>query len=307
MYLKRHVALILVISILSISLLGADNSDAFNFDAYNLKVVAERVDNGQFIFELEDKDNNLFTVITKDSITESQMKKIIELKDTFHSWKYLTIAQMTFVIFENEIEINMNPKTFEYKDVDFTKYISAGIGFFHGNVTEYRFRLTINNNYPRISGTLTTELEFCEAILAAVQGQSSDITLPSNGETDEYGSNNSSTVVSSDYKRIMEEINSLKETIFTIETELEMLKQENVVLRDDLEKLRRAILVLHNLGIFGNINIVKMKAIERIVSLKEENPDIMQEEAAEILRMENYDINMHEIFLVFSVYFNEFK
>jgi hypothetical protein len=67
------------------------------------------------------------------------------------------------------------------------------------------------------------------------------------------------------------------------------------------------VLVLHNMGIFGNIDPVHRQGIERIIELKAENPDLPQEEAAAILHQENIPMTKHEIFLVYCVYFNEFK
>ena len=88
---------------------------------------------------------------------------------------------------------------------------------------------------------------------------------------------------------------------------LDEVEKQDDELESAITRLRVAVLVLHNTGIFGNINPVQRQGIERIIALKKENPDMMQEEAAAILRREKTPMSIRRIFLVFDVYFNEFK
>jgi len=85
------------------------------------------------------------------------------------------------------------------------------------------------------------------------------------------------------------------------------MKTQNLTVSQDLEKLRRAVLTFHNMGLFGTIRTINREGILRILDLKEEKPDMAQEEAAEILKREGFTISTYEIFLIYGAYFNEFK
>ncbi|MDX9819718.1 MAG: hypothetical protein RBT16_12445, partial [Desulfococcus multivorans] len=71
--------------------------------------------------------------------------------------------------------------------------------------------------------------------------------------------------------------------------------------------LRYALLVLNNRGFFGSIRLPSEKGIERLVRMKKEEPGLSMEEAGARLKAEGIEMSGKEVFLVFSVYFNEFK
>lgn len=92
-----------------------------------------------------------------------------------------------------------------------------------------------------------------------------------------------------------------------LKAKLEDMKKEYGIVTEDLGRLRNAVLTFENLGLFGTIRTVSRESIMKILELKNERPNMTQEEAAEILSREGYSLSSYEIFLVFSVYFNEYK
>lgn len=288
--------------------------NADKFQEYGFTIVSKTLEKNQIIYQVSDGDGPDFTIITEDLILESNISQVIQFKNLFTDWNYLTISNMTFVFYAKEMEINIIPKTFEYKGVDFTKYISAGMSFFHTNVTEYNFRLYINDMYPRISGKLISEEKLCEEILAVIKKPTEYVEDSTDKPADTGKLENEINLLKQELSKVKEEVDKLREEVAALQNEqdelvtgINSLKEEDAVLHRSIEKLRRSILILHNTGIFGNIKAVNEDGIQRILELKKENPQLLQEEAAAILRKEGIGMTLHEIFLIFSVYFNEFK
>jgi hypothetical protein len=64
---------------------------------------------------------------------------------------------------------------------------------------------------------------------------------------------------------------------------------------------------LNNRGFFGSIRLPSEEGIAKLVALKEQEPSLSIKEAAERLKSLGIEMTNKEIFLVFSVYFNEFN
>ena len=78
-------------------------------------------------------------------------------------------------------------------------------------------------------------------------------------------------------------------------------------LSEEVEILRKAMITLHDKGLFGSVNIVDSEAISRILTMKDKDPKLTIEEAYSTLVKEKYSVTEYEVMLIFSVYFNEFK
>ncbi len=117
-----------------------------------------------------------------------------------------------------------------------------------------------------------------------------------------------------------EEIAALKDTISLLEGDIASLEgaiesgrearseleDQITLLMSEIDDLRKAILVIHNTGTFGNIRYIDRKAIERAVKLKDQDEDITQSEVHSILNREGYKVSEHAVFLIFALYFNEY-
>ncbi|WP_320130597.1 hypothetical protein [uncultured Sphaerochaeta sp.] len=85
------------------------------------------------------------------------------------------------------------------------------------------------------------------------------------------------------------------------------LQQSLKSLSEEVETLRKAMITLHDKGLFGSVNIVDSETISRILKMKDKDPKLTIEEAYSTLAKEKYSVTEYEVMLIFSVYFNEFK
>lgn len=280
--------------------------DGLDFPAHGFNLISKSNRDNQVVYRVKDDEGIPVSIVSTDEPDPSDLERVAFYHKRFSDWRYMQVASMTFVFYENELEINIMPESYIYEGVDFTRYISSGLGFYYTNVLEYNFRLYINNNYPRLKGRFFSEQKLSEKILAVVESPEAAVKSAAEHNLDWEGADTSdelNKVIGS----MKQEIASLRNTQASLQAKVDTLQRENQNLHGELAKMRRAVLVLHNLGIFGNINTVSINGIERIKALKEEDPDIMQEEAARILNKEGIPMSAHEIFLVYSLYFNEFK
>ncbi len=105
----------------------------------------------------------------------------------------------------------------------------------------------------------------------------------------------------------------LEGSITAMENAIEVGREERkdledriTLLTEEIEDLKKAILVIHNTGIFGNIRHIDRKAIEQAIRLKDQDEDITQPEVYESLKSQGYDVSEHAVFLIFALYFNEY-
>lgn len=88
----------------------------------------------------------------------------------------------------------------------------------------------------------------------------------------------------------------------------EALSEDYLALAQEVQLMRRAVLVFENRGFFGTLRIPEESVVEEIVQLKRENPQITIDEAEATLNEGREEaISDKVITLVFSLYFNEFE
>lgn len=282
--------LVVVISILCWIGIASVRSQDFSAVGLRLESTSETVEGIEYV--VSDEAGNRFSVVSAEEITDRQIGDVARYRTRFLAFRGLTIASFTVVFFENETEITIVPAVIEYRGENLARHIPSGISFFDVGRIEYGFRLRVGNRFPRISGRLTTEEALYDAILAAVAAPEPEEDTARASASEAQGMPDP-LVSAEEFAELRARVVALEETV--------------VSLQRDLSRLRRAILVLNNTGIFGNINPVPEEGIRRVVELKEDNPDLLQEEAADMLKREGITMSTHEIFLVFSLYFNEFR
>ena len=105
---------------------------------------------------------------------------------------------------------------------------------------------------------------------------------------------------------LQQDLSGIKNDLSRERDERKRLEEEVSLFREELDDLRKAILTIHNTGIFGNIRHVDRKAIDRAVSLKDRDEDITQSEMYTTLNREGYAVSEHAVFLIYALYFNEY-
>jgi len=117
---------------------------------------------------------------------------------------------------------------------------------------------------------------------------------------------------------VRQEIREVRDSLGALKQEVEASFQKSSQAQQSLEQkvsdlstefqlLRYALLVLNNRGFFGTIRLPSEAGINRLVELKKQQPKLTMDEAQEKLKAEGIEMTSKEVFLVFSVYFNEFK
>ena len=115
-------------------------------------------------------------------------------------------------------------------------------------------------------------------------------------------------------KQLLDEIDLLKKeiasmtlTLNSVKDSLNDLKEKQNSTEEELSDLRKAIITLHNIGVFGNIHTIDPSIIERIITLKQKNPELTQMEAKKLLARDKFAPTDQELFTIFAVYFNEYQ
>jgi hypothetical protein len=296
-------------------LLSVTSAYAVDWSAYGLGQVAETKQDKQTIYRLLDKDGREFSIVSLLEPTPAQLRGVTEFLKTSKLWTRIRIASINYVIYPSEIEINVRVSGLVYKNVDLEPYVTAGIGLYFSESLRYAFRLSVNHTYPRVVGSYSTEEELCKAMLAALtlaQGEAAakppqEVPPPVFPAALLMPAAPAAVASAASVAAPDPATEKALQQLSAIAGDLAALKAENERLKAELDILRKAVLTLSNLGIFGDVRTVDSAGIQKILALKKEKPELLQDEVADILRKENYKLTSYEIFLVFSVYFNEFR
>ena len=110
--------------------------------------------------------------------------------------------------------------------------------------------------------------------------------------------------LSNEIKETRDGIEALTKTMASQQKSMEARVE---ILEAEFMLLRYALLVLNNRGFFGSINLPSQDGIVKLVEMKKRDPALTMKEAEVRLKAEGIQMSSKEVFLVFSVYFNEFK
>ncbi len=75
---------------------------------------------------------------------------------------------------------------------------------------------------------------------------------------------------------------------------------------EDLAELRNTVRMFNNMDIFSSIQPVDEAAVDLAIHMKYENRDLGQKETIDLLAAESREISTYEMFLIFSVFFNQY-
>ncbi len=160
---------------------------------------------------------------------------------------------------------------------------------------------TVNEAVDALKEDAAKDLDYEVKIL------SNDIDILSQVVTQDRGERKREAAeLASAVTQIQQDAAQFKGDLSAARGERDALEQDILLLKGELDDLRKAILTIHNTGIFGNIRHVDRKAIERAVSLKDKDEDITQSEMYTMLNREGYAVSEHAVFLIYALYFNEY-
>ena len=104
-----------------------------------------------------------------------------------------------------------------------------------------------------------------------------------------------------------DEVEALKEAR---DAAVEQMNSLQILITDasgELQALRNAVMVFHNMGVFGSIRPIGQDVVNKVLDLKKEKPELTQKEVISTLEREGFHVSSYEMFLIFSIYFNEYK
>lgn len=216
---------------------------------------------------LKDTSGNVFYVEDGLNIPEEQADAVIKQKDLFYSLQFIKIKELKFQFEEGILQAILIPSELKYNDTDLTSYLTTGMIFsVENSVLVYNFRIRKDNYFLRINGSFVSEKVLCDKLVEAV---STPQTFVQRRDPD-----------------------------YLLAT-LDKLSREN-------EALKRAVIALSNRGIFSSDGPVDDKLIDRVITIKTQNPTITPKEIEATLDKEKISYTSRAVILILNVYFNEF-
>lgn len=243
------------------------NIYAYDWTNDNVSIVNQAKDEDKTELKLKDETGNEFSVTYYEEIQAETAKNILKLKKNFYEWENMKVDSISFVASEGGLQISVIPKKYEYQGVDYNRYMPSGMLFTYTYALQYNFRITIESLFIRIKGDFSTEYDLSKKLADAVKNPQE----------------------------------------FVKKRDPEYLLQRIETLDDTINKMRTALLTLHNSGFFSGPKQIEPGTINRVVDIKKQNPAITVEKILETLEKEKVKTNNQEVKLILNVYFNIFE
>lgn len=243
------------------------NIYAYDWTNDNVSIVNQAKDEDKTELKLKDETGNEFSVTYYEEIQAETAKNILKLKKNFYEWENMKVDSINFVASEGGLQISVIPKKYEYQGVDYNRYMPSGMLFTYTYALQYNFRITIESLFIRIKGDFSTETDLSKKLADAVKNPQE----------------------------------------FVKKRDPEYLLQRIETLDDTVNKMRTALLTLHNSGFFSGPKQIEPGTINRVVDIKKQNPAITVEKILETLEKEKVKTNNQEVKLILNVYFNIFE
>lgn len=271
---RRILLTLCLIIFISTNLLAVD------WPARNITVVEKKEIEERTELVLKDAEGHQFMVQYDGTLDEGSAAAIVKLLKIFYAWKNITIDTMRFNVSKQSMSISIFPSKYEYKGKDFLPYLPAGMLFIYTDTLSYNFRLTKDNLFIRIKGEYTYEKLIGDKMTEALK-------------------NPHAYIRKRDPEYFLAKLSQLEE-------DLERTRARQHTFRNEYNKLRYALMYLHNTGVLWGKNPINKKAIERVVEIKKNNPKIKKDDIVKQLDKEKIEISGKELDIILAVYFNEF-
>lgn len=255
---------------------------AFDWSKRNIKVENTEQKETETLLTLKAEDNTVFTVRYRDDIDEGAVDKIVKMNGDFRKWKDMEVGNLEFVVQKDLIQAVVIPAKYSFRGTNIIPYMPAGMLFEITDSMKYNFRINVDNNFVRIEDKFIGEDVLSDKIVKAVK----DPILYLTTDNPKY----------------------LLRKITDSQAQIEELKRNYDRLLDMHEKLKAAVMGVHNTGFLGfGEKLVNKNLIKRIIELKTANPRITKDEISKKLEAEKMEFKGNEIVLILKVYYNEFQ
>ena len=297
---------------------------AQDFAGGGYNVISRGSEGGNIAYRLTDRSGLPFTLVVRSEPTARQLQTLDSILDVFRSMRYVNIASLRVVYANERAEIILVPRSFVYREMDLAPYMPSGMQFYYSDYMEYDFRMTSRNLFFRIRGQYFAEDLFADRLAAAVDDpfayiQSNDPDfvfrkfLSLEERLDKYAAlgnkarDDLAAEIADLRTDLKSDIQGLSAYVEALSEKHGSLGENTALLESEFILLRQAVLVLHNRGFFGSINLPSEEGIDKLVAMKQREPELTIMEAQDRLEAEGIKMTRREVFLVFSVYFNEFE
>jgi len=244
-----------------------------DWSVYEVTVVSKTNRNYRPLVILQDKKGFVFSVEDEDTISEEQVKSLLEIKDYVSRWSRVAVESLVFVPVDTGWDVLLFPRAVMYKGNNLASYLPAGMRFLWRGSLVYDFRMLVATNLLRIRGSYENEEELLSHMNRAVQ-----------------------------YPLLYMRSDDMDIVLQKLET----VEERSILLQAENEALKKLWLAYLNRNFFGQLRPIKNELIERVVKLKEEYPYWGRRDIYEKVRQEGLKVSQKEVDLILLVYFSQY-
>ncbi|MFW6253251.1 MAG: hypothetical protein ACOC4F_04900 [bacterium] len=279
--------------------------------AVGLQLLEERVEDGVQRFVLQTEDGQRIDVRNdREAELSEQQVAIVDLIATITgNLRTLDVDRLTITFSGNVAEIALIPSRFVYDGVNLLPNVPAGLRFRFDQVLEYDFRVRVGEFFIRLQGQYVDEEQFASRVVRAVRDPVAfldslrpEIVADRLNELDSLTEALTGMVdeLQADVERLSEENQRLNELV-------QEQAVQNGALLAELEVLRTGALAVANQSFFGRLRSIDPELVAAVISIKEENPALTQDEVSSALSDQGISASRSELAAVLAVYFGEIE
>ena len=254
-------------------------------------------ENGQDIYiSLVDSTGRKFGIKYCGELVAADVDRVLSLRNSFYEWKTMKPSRIDFFVTGQVIEAAVFPESFKYKNTDMMPFLPGGMLFTHTGELSYNFRIVRNNIFVRIAGVYKDEDELGTKMIEAINDPLGYLK-----KRDPEYFLAKLTMLEAKNRENQENYDKLRADYQKSAADYQSLLAEH-------RKLVNAVMTLHNTGFLGfGVNEIDAKTVVRIMEIKKANTALKAETIQDQMEKEGFKVSKHEVFLVLSVYFNDFE
>lgn len=238
-----------------------------------VRVVRSAEEQSRTRLDLEDGQGRTFSVAFVGKVSDTEAARVLKLRETFLGWSLGKPKSIEFLISGTALEAHVLLEKVTCAEKDLTELLPAGLLFRQTDAVDYNFRLATQNLFVRIKGVYTSDQELCGKLLAAADNPRDYIRK----RDPEY--------ILRTLDRLRSDLNELR------------LKQERV---------RLAMVALHNRGFFSGPKPPQQKTVDLIIEYKSKERSLTAAQLTEKLKAAGVQVSADEVELILAVYYNEY-
>lgn len=254
---------------------------AVEFEDYGLTVLGEHTEDGLRLTKLRDERGREFIFGADTAVGDAEIAVVEQVIELVYGFDSMEIDELRIVVGERRTSVQVKPQAFSYEGIDLGELTPAGVQFYFVDFLEYDFRMLVRGLFLRLRGQFVTEELLLERLVGAAK-------------------NPEQFLQSQNPEFMLSRMHELEQELAETRAELEA----SIIER---EKIRNAVLMFENRSFFGSLRFPDNAAVSRLIELKLEVPSLNQDDMKDRLESEGFSVSSKEIFLIYSLYFNEFE